>query len=243
MLIYAPQWRRNLVIEAPHARVDHNTDSESALLFERVGAKALVVSGSHRCVQGVASSSCHLSSECSHRDPTTGRIPAIPPADSDPSHSIHNALNAIHLAFRNTDATELQLHTNFHPELNGDALVSNGTRYAIPSTAADALYAALRAPDVNIRSCNAPALPPSKGAFCGEINTQSLGSNGAADACLGRPVGNGDASVHRFIHLEQSSYQLCNPADLPGNPLCFGSFEQWADRLGTAVELAFKAQR
>ena len=243
VLLYDPNWRRNLVIEAPHAREDHNTDSESALVFERVGAKALAISGSHRCVQGVATSGCHLSSECSHRDPTTGKIAAIAPAESDPAHSTHNALNAFHLAFRNTDATELQLHTNLHPEINGDALVSNGTRYAIPSTAADALYAALRAPDVNVRSCNDPAFPAMRNAFCGETNTQSLASNGAADTCLGRPLSGGDSSVHRFIHLEQSNYQLCQPADLAVNPLCLGSFEQWADRLGSAVELAFEAKR
>jgi hypothetical protein len=242
LILYAPGWRRNLVIEAPHAHEDHNTDSESGLLFERVRAKALVISGSHRCVQGVATSGCHLSSECSHRDLTTGKTPAIPPSDSDPAHSINNAVNATHLAFRGSEAIELQLHTNFHPELNGDALVSNGSRYSIPFTAADRLYGALRSPDLNVRSCNDAALPPTKGAFCGETNTQSLASNGAADTCLGRPTMNGDARVHRFIHLEQSNYQLCRPTDLGVNALCLGSFETFADRLGAAIEVAFPAE-
>lgn len=242
LIFYAPAWQRNVVIETPHAREDHNTDLESALLFESVAAKALVISGSHRCVQGVATSGCQLSSECSHRDPTTGKTPAIPPSDSDPAHSINNAVNATHLAFRTSDAIELQLHSNLHPELNGDALVSNGSRYVIPFTAADALYQALRSPDLNVRSCNDAALPPAKGAFCGETNTQSLASNGAADACRGRPTVNGDARVHRFIHLEQSNYQLCRPADLGSNPLCLGSFESFADRLSRALAIAFPAE-
>lgn len=236
VLVYAPGWRRNLLIEAPHAREDHNTDAESALLFERLAAKALVVSGSHRCVQGVATSGCHVSAECSHRDPTTGTTVAAPPSDSDPAHSIHNALNAVHLAFRTTDAVVLQLHSNAHPEINGDSLVSNGTRYAIAGTPADALYAALQAPDLDIRSCNDPLLPPVKGSFCGEINTQGLASNGAADTCLGRPTSNGDGSDHRFVHLEQSNYRLCRAADVGLTPLCLSSFEQWADRVGSALE-------
>jgi hypothetical protein len=242
-VIYAPAWRRNLLIEAPHAHEDHNSDAESALLFERLGAKALLISGSHRCVQGVASSGCHVSAECSHRDPVTGTTPAIPPSDSDPAHSIHNAVNAVHLAFRNSDATELQLHTNAHPEINGDALVSNGTRYVIPGTAADALYAALQAPDVHVQSCNDAASPPLKAAFCGEINTQSLASNGAADTCVGRPSSNGVAAQHRFIHLEQSNYRMCRPADVGLSPLCLGSFVTWADRLAAALAVAVPAER
>ncbi len=243
VVVYAPAWQRNLVIEAPHAHEDHNSDAESALVFQSVAAKALVVSGSHRCVQGVASSGCRPSAECSHRDPTTGTTPAIPPAESDPAHSIHNALNAVHLAFRTTDAIELQLHTNAHPEINGDSLVSNGTRYAIAGTAADALYAALQSPEVNILSCNDLSSPPAKTAFCGEINTQGLASNGAADTCLGRPTSNGDARLHRFVHLEQSNYRMCRAADVGANPLCLGSFEEWANRLAAAVRVAIPASR
>jgi hypothetical protein len=238
LFVYAPAWRRDLLIEAPHAHEDHNTDAESALLFERLAAKALVVSGSHRCVQGVASSGCHLSAECSHRDPTTGSTPAVAPADSDPAHSIHNGVYAVHLAFRGTMAVELQLHSNAHPEINGDSLISNGTRYVIPGTPADALYSALQAPDVDIRSCNDAASPAAHGAFCGEINTQSLASNGAADSCLGRPTSNGDGSEHRFVHLEQSNYRLCRATDLGVDPSCLSSVDQWAERLGAALAVA-----
>ncbi len=243
VVVYAPAWQRNLVLEAPHAHEDHNTDAEAALVFQSVAAKALVVSGSHRCVQGVASSGCRLTAECSHRDPTTGSTPAIPPADSDPAHSIHNALNAVHLAFRTSEAIELQLHTNAHPEINGDSLVSNGTRYAIAGTVADALYTALQSPDVHILSCNDLSAPPPKNAFCGEINTQGLASNGAADTCLGRPTSNGDASQHRFVHLEQSNYRMCRAADVGANPLCLGSFDEWASRVGAAVRVAVPAFR
>jgi hypothetical protein len=242
VVLYAPAWRRNLVIETPHAREDRNTDAESAILYESVGAKALVVSGSHRCIDGVASSGCRPTSECSQPDPTTGQTSAIPPAESDPAHSIHNALNAAHLAFQPTDAVILQVHTNQHPEVNGDAMVSNGTRYAIAGTPADALFAALRAPDIVVDSCNG-AKVPSPDAFCGEINVQSLASNGAADTCLGRSVSTGGASAHRFIHLEQSSNRMCLPASVGVKPECTGSFETWARRVGDALSAAIPEAR
>src|SRR5262249_43607618 len=155
----------DLVIEAPHASEDHNSHLEAARLFENLGARALVVSGAHRCVQGVATSGCHDSAECSHPD-SSGISPAIPPSESDPAHSIHNAVYAMHLAFRTTDAAILQLHTNFHPEKNGDAMVSNATQFAIPGTFADRLYEELQAPDLVVGSCNDPTHPKPPGAFC-----------------------------------------------------------------------------
>lgn len=257
LLIFASAWRRNLVIEAPHARDDHNTGSEAGILFTNLGAKAVVISGAWRCVQGVESSGCHPSAECSALDRNTGVHPRIAPAESDPSHSIHNALYAMHLGLRTSGAVMLQIHTNFHPEINRDAMVSNGTKYAIPGTAADALYAALQAPDIDIKSCNDPERPV-QGAFCGETTTESLASNGAADPCLGRPSSTGNAAAHRFIHLEQATGRLCRPEELmqtdggaqadadagadsgtanSGNA-CLETFETWAERISAALKTA-----
>jgi hypothetical protein len=138
---------------------------------------------------------------------------------------VNNALNAIHLAFRTTEALTLQLHTNFKPHLNGDILVSNGTQYPIPGTVADALYSALKSPDVDARSCNDPTAPPVQGAFCGDTNTQSLASNGAADQCLGAPVSKGAPLGHRFIHVEQNNQRM-------------DSLDAWAARVGDALAAA-----
>lgn len=242
VLVYSPKWTRNLVIEAPHATEDHNTDLESALLFETQSAKALIVSGSHRCIQGALSSGCRDSAECSHPD-STGISPAIPPSESDPAHSIHNAVYAMHLAFRDTDAVILQLHTNFHPEKNGDAMISNGTHFAIPGTFADRLYEELQAPDLVVGSCNDPAHPRPPGAFCGEINTEGLASNGAADTCLGAPSSKGTAADHRFIHLEQWRFRMCSKSELPndagtGQLSCLSGYDAWTARVGDALAKA-----
>jgi hypothetical protein len=80
-------------------------------------------------------------------------------------------------------------------------------------------------------------------AFCGEINTQSLASNGAADTCLGRVTSTGGADEHRFVHVEQSNYRMCAPADIGVNALCQSSFDQWAERLGNALESSIPTER
>lgn len=218
-LVFATHFTRDLVIEAPHVPDDHGTDAESALLFEGLSAKALILAGAHRCAV-TTSSGCRSSNQCNK---------VGIPVESDPAHSIYNAVNAMHLGLRQGSATILQLHTNFRADVNGDARVSNGTRYPIPGTAADAFFQALQAPDVDARWCNDPNAPPDAGAFCGESNTQGLASNGAADQCLGHPSSAGGAQQHRFIHLEQNNARM-------------DAIEEWASRIQAALASAIPAQ-
>ncbi len=217
-LVYARSFARDLVIEAPHVPEDHGTEAEAALLFEGLGAKMLILAGAHRCAV-TTDSGCRASNQCNK---------VGVPVESDPSHSVHNAVNAMHLGLRASSATILQLHTNFRPDVNGDARISNGTRYPIAGTAADAFFKALSAPDVDARWCNDPSAPPEAGAFCGESNTQGLASNGAADQCQGRPSAAGGPEQHRFIHLEQNNAQMTAIGD-------------WSSRIQTALAAAIPA--
>jgi hypothetical protein len=215
-LILATRWDRDLLIEAPHVPNDLHTDAEAAALFEALRARALIIAGANRCAV-TASSGCHKNIECS--------LSGVA-AQSDPAHSIDNALHAMHLGLTiGFQTITLQLHTNVVPILNGTALVSNGTQYPIPGTAADALYQALRDPAIDVRSCNDPANPAPHGAYCGEVNAQSLASNGAADCCLGLPSSVGDAAAHRFVQLEQNSLPLQAP-------------DAWISRVGAAIAAA-----
>jgi hypothetical protein len=217
LLLVATAWQRDLVIEAPHVPNDNRTDAEAALLFGNVHARALVVAGAQRCAV-TSASGCHSNRECG---------PNGVAVESDPSHSVTNALHAIHLglALGGSQSITLQLHTNVFPNLNGAALVSNGTPYPIPGTAADALYAALQAPDIDVRSCNDAARPIAHGAFCGETNAQSLASNGATDSCTASGSRAGNAAVHRFIHLEQDHQQV-------------EAIDAWSSRVANAIATA-----
>lgn len=217
LLLVATSWQRDLVIEAPHVPNDNRTDAEAAILFGNLHARALVVAGAQRCAVTTASG-CHSNRECG---------PSGVAVESDPSHSVTNALHAIHLglALGGSQSITLQLHTNVYSNLNGSVLVSNGTPYPIPGTAADALYAALQAPDIDVRSCNDPARPIAHGAFCGETNAQSLASNGATDSCTASGSRAGNASVHRFIHLEQDHQKV-------------EAIDAWSARIANAIATA-----
>lgn len=203
-LVIAHAYARDLVIEAPHVPSDYRTGEEAPLLFLGTQARAMIVAGAERCAI-TAPSGCHINHECNAEGIAV---------ESDPSHSVKSAFHAMHLALATAGATSttLQLHTNIYPSLNGTALVSNGTRYPIAGTAADAIHAALAAKGGDIRTCN-DVTPPVTGSFCGETNAQSLASNGAGDACTGTTTHSGPASIHRFVQLEQNSQQL---ADIAG---------------------------
>jgi hypothetical protein len=199
-LVVATTYDRDLVIEAPHVPEDHHSDAEAARLFDDVRAKVLIVAGAHRCAS-TTPSGCHPNKACGGES-----------VESDVSHAVTSAFQAMHLVYRMTPATIVQLHTNHAQTLNGDIQISNGTSAMIPDTYADAFYAALHVPGVDVRGCNDPASPPPKGAFCGETNAQGLTSNGAEDACFGRPASAGGAAAHKFIHVEQSFTRMADLA-------------------------------
>jgi hypothetical protein len=150
-MIVRMQPKRDLVIEAPHVPYDHDSDVEAASVFDKTGAHAAFFAGADRCVLK-ATSGCSKNDGC---DAKTS-VPAL----SDPAHSVTSAFHAFHLAVGT--ALVLQLHTNDHPQDNGDALVSNATTLPYSSNSlvkrfADALKTASKA---DVRTCNDPAARP-----------------------------------------------------------------------------------
>src|SRR5262249_36205240 len=115
--------------------------------------------------------------------------------------------------------------TTSPPLLNATPLFPNAPGKPTPATAADAIYAALLDPALDVRSCNDPAHPLAGEPFCGETNTQSLASNLASDTCLGVVTTSGPASLHRFVQIEQESREL---VDLDG----------WSARVAPAINTA-----
>jgi len=192
-LVLRAGWKRDLLLEAPHIPFDGNTDAEAALLFDALGARALLLAGAQRCASTTASG-CHVNTEC----------PAKISLISDPSHSVDTAFHGMHvgLAVPPRATLAVQLHTNLVPADNGDILVSNGTRGT--SARVQALYAALTAAgsSVDARNCGDPKVPST--ALCGTMNTQALASNGASNACTGAA----GTARDQFLHIEQHSRRL-----------------------------------
>ena len=217
-LLVALRFQRDLIIEAPHVPNDNRSDAEAAVLMSELHARALIVAGAQRCAV-TTPSGCHTNMECG---------PSGVAVQSDPSHSIETAFHAMHLGLAldgQSKSIALQLHTNVYPKSNGDALVSNGTELALPGTPAEAIYQALRAPGVDVRSCNDAAMPPSPGAFCGHTNAQGLASTGAQDSCNGVAPSSGKAPSHRFVHLEQNHDRM-------------DQLDAWSARISAAVAAA-----
>lgn len=218
LLIVRRGWHRDLVVEAPHVPNDGNTDREAAVVFDGVGARALILAGAQRCAS-TANSGCFASTQCNAQGI---------PVESDPSHSIHTAFHAIHLAIAANGAPSmtLQLHTNLELQLNGDARLSNGTRLGTAGPHVQALYQTLLSGGGDIRSCNDAANPAPSGAFCGETNSQALATNGASPPECNRTA---TAANDRFLHLEQASAHLQNELDA------------WSSRITGAVATALAA--
>jgi len=179
-----------VILEAPHPRFDTTTLEQSIDLFEALGARALIASGTHRCA-GTTPSGC---------DGTTSACGAPAPyRDSDPAHQIVSMFHAAHVALSEifSDAVVVSVH-GFGQD---GASVSDGTTADVDADAPSArLAAALAARVADVTSCNDGAGVPVDVRLCGTTNTQGRHLNGSPDACL-EP---GSTTRGRFIHLEQS---------------------------------------
>jgi hypothetical protein len=218
-LIVRPGWKRDLVVEAPHVPFDFDTDVEAALVFDQIGARALLVAGAARCAS-TTPSGCHTNTAC-----------AAYAVESDPGHSVDTAFHGFHvgMAVGPSASLSISLHANVEYCVNGDALVSNGTKLAAPGSLVEAFYTALAAPGgATVIYCNDPTTPPNAAALCGTTNAQGLATNGASpDACTGWP----SAASGQFLHLEQDQVDLTSTA-----------VDAWSARVAAALASAIPSR-
>jgi len=179
-----------LILEAPHPLFDTDTLEQSIDLFEALDARALIVSGAHRCA-GTMRSGC---------DGMTGACGASAPyLDSDAAHNLASMFGAAHVALSGAFADDVVV--SVHGFGQDGASVSDGTTEDVDPAAPSArLAAALAARFLDVTSCNAGAGVPVEVRLCGTTNTQGRHLNGSPDACL-EP---GTTTRGRFVHLEQS---------------------------------------
>jgi hypothetical protein len=183
---------RGAILEAPHPLHDSGTLEQARDLFTQLGARALVVSGTHRCANAAASGCSGTTAVC---DGKSG-----PFRVSDMAHTEQSAYHAAHraLAEHFTGDWVVAIHGM------GDAgvSVSDGTKAPTVADSPSAKVAsALAARTSGVTTCNAfPGSVPWADRLCGSSDVQGRHVNGAAPACTqGAPSGTG-----RFIHLEQS---------------------------------------
>ena len=190
-------WRavgaRPLIVGVPHPSLEQHTLAEGVAMFDRLDARALIASGTHRCAN-LAEAGCDgTTSVCGDAD--------APYRISDMAHSADTIFQVAHELF--ADLFEEDQVLSLHG-MSGDGIsLSNGT---IDPTDADSpegrLAAALAGtfPGEYVTVCNEHDGATLDQRLCGGTNVQGRYVNGSATPCTQEAP----AASHRFWHLEQS---------------------------------------
>lgn len=184
---------RPLVVEVPHTLSDEGTVEQGLELFESLGARALIVAGTHRCADPDPSG-------CDGQTAVCGALQ--PYRESDMAHNNHSAFQLAHEILAERFSSDLVL--SLHGMMADGIVLSDGT--TLP-THAGSLIARLNGalakvfPEEPITVCNAWPGASTTDHLCGTSNVQGRYINGMAlDSCTRAA----SESTGRFLHLEQS---------------------------------------
>ncbi|MDQ3264396.1 MAG: hypothetical protein M3Y59_12155 [Myxococcota bacterium] len=196
---------RDLWLESPHADSDQGTLAQGAHQLLGLGARAYLITGSHRCASAAETPCSGKSNMCG------GKLRRADAAHYDLTF-FHSAHRALRYAF--PSAVAVNVHGM---DVDGveAAVISNGTKAPQPGSLSVRFRDALntRLPE-NLRafSCNDPNDEGQHRPLCGTTNVQGRADNGSSDACRAASTTGGD----RFLHLEQAASLRSAP---PGDPL------------------------
>ncbi|MCG8457353.1 MAG: hypothetical protein MI919_13840 [Holophagales bacterium] len=197
--------RLDLVIQAPHAGLESGTPLQAAYLLRRTGARAVLLSGMHRCASKVFSDCDGKTSVCGEREPYR---------TSDAAHHVGGAFQKIHevLAAAWPGSVILQLH-EMRPFEKGKLVILSSTARELERD--DALVGGLKAamnrrlePKIRAVSCHDPKdLELGFRLLCGYTNVQGRQINGSAQPCSETAP----LSKERFVHVEQDFHITSDP--------------------------------
>lgn len=196
---------RQAILEVPHPLFDLQTLDEGRHLFERLGARALIASGTHRCANSSSSGCSGTTTAC---DSAGG-----PYRISDMAHTEESAFHAAHRAFAEHFAQDWVF--GVHGSGTTGVSVSDGTTFATDSSAPSAKVAsALAARFAGVTSCNDFGGVPFSVRLCGTTDVQGRHLNASELACTVAA----SSSSRRFVHLEQSR-EVRDAKELVGDAL------------------------
>jgi hypothetical protein len=190
---------RDVIIEAPHPIIDKHSDHQGAVLFLKLGARALVIAGANRCA-------ATTDSPCSGKTRVCGDG-NNPYRVSDPAHNPATLFHVAHLYFSRLwpKAVVFQPHGFNNPGSDVWFVISDGSTEKRDNDAmlTGRLRDSLRQVLGRERavSCQDPADRSIRTRWLCAANTvQGRDLNGSADACHA----NGERSSGRFLHIEQT---------------------------------------
>ncbi|PHN04326.1 lamin tail domain-containing protein [Flavilitoribacter nigricans] len=190
--------RSTLIIQGPHPKYDTNTGSQAAYVFREIGARALFLSGTHRCNDSTASSCSGTTSACGNSE--AFRI----------SDNPHNTNTIFHTTTENLfdaipNSIFIQLHGFGKESSDPYVILSNGTPLQpLPLDFLARIRDELFVED-NVLTFKIAHLD-NWTRLTGTTNVQGRMINASADPCLEISTGNNG----RFIHIEQEKTRLRN---------------------------------
>lgn len=188
--------RSNLIIQAPHIKNDINTGKQALYCFKENLAKAIFISGTHRCNNSSFSACSGTTSTCGSSE--SYRI-------SDVAHSTQSAFQKTTENVFTTISNSVFIQLHGFGKLSTDpyVILSNGTRETPSTDYASLLKNALMNQD-NTLTFKIAHIDTDWSRLIGFTNTQGRLINGSANPCTSSAT----SSMGRFIHIEQERTKL-----------------------------------
>ena len=193
---FNPAGTSNLIVEAPHPVYELDSATVAGEIFRQSDAKALFVSGTHRCANSQSSSCSGTTSVC-------GQDEAFKISDS--AHYTCNFFQTAHIAFNTLENPPLfiQIHGFSKDDNEPDIILSDGVEHYATAdtniiTLRDKLIETL--PDKSVISCQEIITEYSIENLCAYTNVQGRTTNMSLDPCNQNALYSSD----RFIHIELS---------------------------------------
>lgn len=200
---------RDAIIEAPHPVKDSHTNKQSAVLFLKLGARALIVAGANRCAARDESPCSGMTGICGG-----GRAPY---RTSDPAHNPETLFHVAHrtLTRRWEKSIAIQMHGFNNSGSSVWFVMSDGTKEKRPGDPSlvgkvrDRIHTVLGRKERAV-SCQDPNDRTIRTRWlCATTTVQGRDLNGSPDICR---VG-AKKSSGRFLHIEQALHEVRRPYD------------------------------
>ena len=189
--------RANLILQAPHIKNDTNTGKQAIYCFKNNVARAVFISGTHRCNHSSSSSCSGTTTTCSG--------PSSPYRFSDMAHNVTSMFQKTteNLFVNIPNSVFIQLHGFGWDPGDPYVIMSNGTRETPAIDYATLIKDALLIED-NTLTFQLPHINTSWNTLIGFTNTQGRLINYSIDDCSS----NSEGTTGRFIHVEQEKSKL-----------------------------------
>jgi len=191
--------RGTLIIQAPHIKNDTNTGKQAVYCFKNNNAKAVFISGTHRCNHS-SHSSCSGTTTTCNSGAESFRV-------SDMAHNTNSVFQkTTEKVFKIvSNSVFIQLHGFGKKSTDPYVIMSNGTR-EVPSTDYAVLIKEALLVEDNSLTFKLAHIDTNWTRLIGFTNTQGRLVNKVSDPCGSSAT----TSTGRFIHVEQEKSKLRN---------------------------------